>query len=375
MTESPATPPQEQAERATLSRDLADFLIEFSIALNKHAMYPSGHPSLQPAADRVIFRIEPLLANRGSLSLGVARDQLVIEGVATDPKNPVLADLAARLHRHHLGALAFRRGVETEELREVLRLLATDADRTGAALGMGPPEQLTAWPHLQMFPLHYDRLDLIEEERPEGEESDEARTRAAQLWVGLARAALAAVALDESDESLDSDPDSVAKAIVEHERTAAYDQVIVGYMLQIAEELRSAKGREAVELKKRMQKLVKGLDSGTLESLVDMGGDRPQRRQFMLNASEGMAADGGQYRAEADVPLAAAHVPEARPARRVGKGQAEAGGRVHAAGPNGRHDPGLVAQRPEPRRLRGGPPAHDVGRVGLCGLPGATLPA
>ena len=38
------------AERAALSRELADLLIEFSIALHKHAMYPEGHPSLEPAA-------------------------------------------------------------------------------------------------------------------------------------------------------------------------------------------------------------------------------------------------------------------------------------------------------------------------------------
>ena len=37
-------------ERASLSREFSDFLIELSIALHKHAMYPSGHPSLGPAA-------------------------------------------------------------------------------------------------------------------------------------------------------------------------------------------------------------------------------------------------------------------------------------------------------------------------------------
>ncbi len=37
-------------ERATLSRDLGDFLIELSIALHKHATYPEDHPSLGPAA-------------------------------------------------------------------------------------------------------------------------------------------------------------------------------------------------------------------------------------------------------------------------------------------------------------------------------------
>src|SRR5256885_16031552 len=95
--------PAPSGERATLSRDLADFLIELSIALHKHAMYPEGHPSLAPAAAGVTRRAGLLLEDRATLSLGVARQQLVIEGVATDPKHPVLAELAARLHRQHLG--------------------------------------------------------------------------------------------------------------------------------------------------------------------------------------------------------------------------------------------------------------------------------
>ena len=48
--------------------DLADFLIEFSIGINKHAMYPGGHPSLRPAAERVVDRLTGLLIDRGTLS-------------------------------------------------------------------------------------------------------------------------------------------------------------------------------------------------------------------------------------------------------------------------------------------------------------------
>src|SRR5438874_7789962 len=79
--------PAPSGERATLSRDLADFLIELSIALHKHAMYPEGHPSLAPAAAGVTRRAGLLLEDRATLSLGVARQQLVIEGVATDRKS------------------------------------------------------------------------------------------------------------------------------------------------------------------------------------------------------------------------------------------------------------------------------------------------
>ncbi len=299
MTEPPRGAQPPAREHAALSRELGEFLIELSIALNKHAMYPAGHPSLMPAADGVVHRLKTLLEQRGTLSLGVARNQLVIEGVATDPRHPVLADLAARLHRHHLGAVSFQPGVTGKEVHDVLCLVAQEADRTGDPLGVGPPERLAAWPHVRLYPMTYERLELVGEgdEKPgEGDEErgGEARTRAAQLWIGLARAALAGEELGTDlgkggDAEDDTDPRVVAQAIEAHRRGSAYDQVIVGYLLQMADEMRASGTGETLELRQRLSALISTLDPQTLERLLEMGGDRAQRRQFVLNASQTVA--------------------------------------------------------------------------------------
>ncbi len=323
-----------RAPRASLPRELSDLLIELSIALHKHAMYPGGHPTLVPASAGVAQRLGTLLAERGTLSLGVAREQLVIEGVATDPRHPVLKDLAERLHRHHLGAIAFARGVTGEEIEESLKLLAEDAARGGEPIGLRPLGKIATWPHIRLFPLSFDRLQLVEGEAEEAEDEERdpaASAKAAQLWVGLAQAALASEGAEprveppprerpaapyvprpepktalsdaEIDAALDvvepaapleataAEPAAVAHAIEEHERGTAYDQVIVGYMLQIAEELKEAGGGGAVALRKRMSRLISALDQETLGRLLDMGGDLAQRRQFILNAAQGMAVD------------------------------------------------------------------------------------
>ena len=295
-------------------------------------MYPGGHPTLVPAAEGVARRLEGLLAERGTLSLGVARDQLVIEGVATDPRNPVLHDLAERLHRHHLGAVTFLRGVSGFELEQALKAVAEEAERTGEPIGLRPAADIPRWPHVQLFPLTFDRLELVggPEDSAEDRKSSGGVTggRPAQLWVGLARAAMAAEDIKKaapapaephafrpnappksealSDAEIDAalgdihageivhaeaEPAAIARAIEGHERGTAYDQVIVGYMLQIADELKTTGGAGAVALKKRMSKLVTSLDENTLGRLVDMGGDLKQRRQFILDATQGMAAD------------------------------------------------------------------------------------
>jgi hypothetical protein len=74
--------------RASPPRDFTDFLIELSVALHKHAMYPEGHPSLGPAAEAVTRNADRLMGDRTLIAFGVARHQLIIEGVATDAQHP-----------------------------------------------------------------------------------------------------------------------------------------------------------------------------------------------------------------------------------------------------------------------------------------------
>ena len=293
---SPTPPPPSPPERSALSRELADFLIELSIALHKHAMYPEGHALLAPAAAGVTRRAEQFLEDRPTLSLGVARQQLVIEGVATDPKHPILAELAGRLHRHHLGAVTFHRGIRGSEVADVLRTLATEADRTGEPLGLGPPERLRAWEHIRLHSLTYERLELLQEKDAPPEQGADEGSRArgahgAQLWLGLARAALVAESVGEDPAAPPPEPAAIARAIDDHPKNAAYDQVIVGYLLQIADELKGAGGAEAVALRRRTSKLVGALQPETLRRLIEMGGDSAQRTKFAIDATHGLAVD------------------------------------------------------------------------------------
>jgi hypothetical protein len=299
---APAAPsaPTPRLAVATLSRELADFLIELSITLNKHAIYPQSHPLLDVAVDGVANRLGTLfIGDRETLSIGVARRQLIIEGVATDPLNPVLKELAQRLHNHHVGAVKFVRGIGRTELADVLAALAIDPVRSEKPIGLDTQRVGDLWQHVRFFPLTYDRLQLIEDEP--GDEAPRvdqmAAGRATQLWIGLARAALVSdtsnpiAPRQEADESTALEPASVARAIDEHQREEAYDQVIVGYLLQIGEELKTADGPEAAGLQRRVSRLVGSLKESTLARLLEMGGDKAQRRRFLLDASQGITVE------------------------------------------------------------------------------------
>jgi hypothetical protein len=279
-----------KGERVVLSRELSTFLVEISIALHKHAIYPAGHPSLEPAAARVIARAERLLEDRPTIAFGVARYQLIIDGVATDPSQPVLRRLAETLHRHHLGAMSILSGVEIGEIGSALDALAVEVGPGIPPLGLAPPGRLPTWPHVRLHPLTLERLELIDD-APGGGSDGQVAGRAAQLWIGLASAAMASESALESSETLALEPATVAKAIDDHTGALGYDQVIVGYLLQIADELKSASGADLGALRRHTSRLIAALRPETLQRLVTMGGDLAQRRAFVLGATSGMAVD------------------------------------------------------------------------------------
>jgi len=297
-TDSAVVSPSAAAERgdradgaspSTLSRELAEFLMDLAIAMHKHAIYPPGHPLLDQAVDSVHASLTGLLFDRPALSIGVARRQLIIEGVATESGHPVLAELAGKLHRHHLGAVKFLSGLNRAELSDMLGVVGLEAQRGAQPLGFQPELMQSRWDHVKLFPLSYDRLQLLDEEDA-ADDAETSRTRggqAAQLWVGLARAAVASDIATRSDDDV-IEPEAVARAIDDHGREQAYDQVIVGYLLQIAHEVRNDGSREHGRLQRRISKLVGSLQPQTLARLLEMGGDAVQRRRFVLDAAQGM---------------------------------------------------------------------------------------
>jgi hypothetical protein len=140
---------------AALSRELGDFLVELAIALHKHAIYPVGHPLLDGAVDAVARTLLGLLAEYAVLSIGVARRQLVIEGVATDPNHPLLNELRS------LPSPPRRRG-QSSGVRGSWPTFwrRSRSTRGEMAPRSGRPDSLpTRWKRIHAFPL-IDRLEL-----------------------------------------------------------------------------------------------------------------------------------------------------------------------------------------------------------------------
>ena len=274
-------------DRTAPKRDLNAFLVAMSVALHRYSMYPSDHPSIDPGVEDVFRRANELLADRATIAFGVARRQLIIDGVATDSNQAVLRRLAEGLHAHHLGAVSLHSGIQVDEIADALLLLSAEPQREGQ-LGLTRDGQVPVWPHLKLHPLTFDGLSLIGDASLSSDGSDgTGDTLGTELWLGLARAALSGNEAARA-ESVPSEPSEVAEAIDNHPSAKAYDQAIVGYLLQISQQLKVASGAEGEALRKKTSSLIGSLRSDTLRRLVNMGGDVAQRGEFVLNATHGM---------------------------------------------------------------------------------------
>jgi hypothetical protein len=165
-----------------LPREFSEFLVSMAMALHRFAMYPPGHPSLLPAAERLLTLADPCMAGRASLTLGVTATQLLVDGAASSEGHHALVDLARRLHAQQLGAVVLRRGLDLDELTDALATLARDPVRGERPLGLLPARERPGWPHLQLLPLEYGALELADGAFGPGE-----ALSVRELWLALFR--------------------------------------------------------------------------------------------------------------------------------------------------------------------------------------------
>lgn len=284
-TATPATGAPAGGGSGALDKRITDFLLDFGVAVQKHAIYPAGHPQLVAAVERVMKRLDAAMVNDKPIAIGIARNQVVIEGVATDPTNSLMKELAQRFHRHRLGSITVSPEVLRDELADFL-VASSKEEHEGPQIALAA--QTERWPHIALTALVYDKLELMGEES--GLSDDEARKAGAKLiWIALARSTLMAGDGALGEDLLD--PMILASALNEKKDDPAYDQTVVSALMEITEALKGAQGEEAAETAGKMADLLRTLQPETLERLMEMGGDHEKRKKFVLDASQALAAE------------------------------------------------------------------------------------
>lgn len=271
------------AAAPTLPKELIDLLIEFSIGLQKAAIYPPGHPILDKVATGVLRRLNEVLATRPALLIGVAPMQLILDAVATDPNHPVLRALAMRFHQHQIGSVRIVPGVTVDELERLMQTLGTSGSGLERPLGLEGPDVLAQWPHIRLMALSFASLELADGETISIEDAE-------ALWIRLVQIALAGLVVPGSELER-AQPSTVAEAIERREGDAEYDQTVMTFLHQVTTAINTKGARDGSGIRLRVSELVQKLGPQTLERLLHMGGDERRRQRFLQEAVSAVTAN------------------------------------------------------------------------------------
>ncbi|MGQ0766657.1 MAG: hypothetical protein ACT4OZ_13445 [Gemmatimonadota bacterium] len=264
-----------------LPAELLDLVVELAVAIHKRAFYPELHPLLRGAVEQLHARMSVALASAPDLAIGVANRRLVVSGFTTGEDHIHLRELAGRLHEHLLGAVTFQRGLTPNELSAFLAAISTT--RGTEPLGTRDPATIGPWPHIQLSPVAFDRLALAGDH----DAAVPGESRAGELWISLARAALAGGGWSDDEAN---DPGFIATTFDGHKSDRAYDQVVVSCLVQLLGELRAAGTDAPVSVRRRTSELIESLSDAGLSRLVSLA-QGAERGNLLVGALDSLSAN------------------------------------------------------------------------------------
>jgi hypothetical protein len=212
----------------------------------------------------------------------------------------VLGELAERLHRHQLAGVRIARGVQVEEVNELLRVLGEDTWRQGRPLGLVLSEgEGPVWDHVALEPLPLDQLALGEEARRAA-----ADRRADQLWRGLA---MAVMGVEPEDGQAGPSAEGIASALREGAGDPDRARAVVNWILE-ADSAAAEAGPDS-PVARRLGTLFEALDPQTLARITELGADPPKRRSLAMAAARSIPVGAAVelLRAAADPDHALSH--------------------------------------------------------------------
>lgn len=129
--------------------------------------YPSGHPVVQNALQKLLVSYQKLLELQAGFSIGVTRDGLLLGDDYIDKANQSCRALAATLFERGIGTLIVRQQPTLDDLTQLLQILAMKREDILAAGGIETIWQQTGCTALELRGIRYDRFSGTEESKLE----------------------------------------------------------------------------------------------------------------------------------------------------------------------------------------------------------------
>jgi hypothetical protein len=165
--------PEEIQEKLPLdARLLSDAVIELNISRRSVGLYPPEHPIVRASIERAFEHMQKLFEIRAEITLGIAKDALIVDEYTLDRRNPVFREFAQTLHTKGIAAVTFSLGLNQGDLTRLHELISSKDTPIGRELVERAEREIS---HIKLSPIDFGNFGFVEGARRSG-------TAAGNVW-------------------------------------------------------------------------------------------------------------------------------------------------------------------------------------------------
>lgn len=257
---------------------LSEFIYALNIARRHILSYPAGHPVIATAAGKLLVLLPKLLEFRSEVTIGVARDTLLVGGQVLDSENPVYRDFASSLFSAKVASLTVTEDVGSADICKFFEILRYKAEEMEDRGGLHRILTLAGIRGIRAQSVDFGAFHATEVDKVHAPKTKLIEDETAVLWKSFVNG-LVAGTLDPDGEKLTPDaqldPELLAELINRGEDVEAnnivrnYEEAITLFLKEAnRDQLRSPSSQETL---------------GRLGDLV--GNLKPELRRRFLNST------------------------------------------------------------------------------------------
>jgi hypothetical protein len=243
----PAVPQRAEHDVPLDMRLLSEAVIELNISRKNVGIYPPGHIQIANSIDRAYQLLQKMFEIRNEMTLGVAKDTLLIGKDYLDQKNPVYRDFALSMSQQGIASVTFVSGLEKDELVRFHGILTNRPEDIRANGGIDKVMAGAVIPHIRIQSIDYSRFHVTEEQEifRTSEKSGSGEESGGHVWqdfvTHLAAGTLAGPGQGVSVRDAEQiEPAELARLLNERKLDASaaidsYDKIISTYVRGTAE--------------------------------------------------------------------------------------------------------------------------------------------
>ena len=158
--------PYDQKMSAPLdTKQIAETVLELNITRKNVQIYPLDHEQVLQSIEKAYQTLLKTLAIHAELTLGIAKNSLMIDDSLLDPDNAVFKEFATALSLHGIASLTFEKGVGKNALLDFLCAISKRPNEMLAAGGIEKVLLMASLPKISIRTIDYSQFYLTEEEQ------------------------------------------------------------------------------------------------------------------------------------------------------------------------------------------------------------------